>query len=221
MQGVERVAASPFLKSIAARLGRAARFALIFGVGSSAIGYGSLQWQARTPSGFWVDFNLDEVVVEDSKNASGGGGAALESLFGGKKKLGLRSVVEAIDEAKTDPAVKALLVRSTGSDGGNEWLSGSIAALATMQEIRSALVRFSAAKKESYAFWNTFGELGTSNGLMSYTFATSCNHVSVMPSGHLSIMGLAGRSPFFKNFLDKWKIQFYTIKRNQYKNALV
>ena len=93
--------------------------------------------------------------------------------------------------------------------------------MAMMQEIRSALCEFSSQKEKiSMAAFNTFGELGTANGLQAYTLATAMKEVYVQPTGHLSIMGMASRAPFFREFLNKWKVEPFVVKRNKYKNAL-
>jgi protease-4 len=64
------------------------------------------------------------------------------------------------------------------------------------------------------------GELGSSNGLAAYTLATAMREIHLQPSGHLSIMGFGSRAPFFRELLDKLKIEPFVMKRNSYKNAL-
>ena len=202
----------------AKRVARAARTTAILGAGGSLLGYLSLVHRAELgdATSFYLDFNVDEVVVKNKTDSEGQ--SAFKKLMGdGKKTMTLLAFREAIEKAKNDPRCSSLVLRSSGTSE-NKWLSGEVSATSTMQEVRSALAGFAGAKP-AYAAFSTFGELGTSNGLQAFTLASVCR-VSISPSGHLSIPGYSSRAPFFRDLLDKWGIEFYVVKRNQYKNAL-
>ncbi|QDZ22225.1 signal peptide peptidase [Chloropicon primus] len=200
------------------RVIRTAKALLVLGAGGCVLTYAGLRAASQVATGkpnFFLDFDVDDVLVEETTD----GNFLDKILAGDRKMLNLRDAIDAINEAKADKRCSSLVLRSSGqTQEGNAWLAG-LASTATMQEIRAAIKNFT-SEKPSVASFSTFGELGTSNGLQAYTLATACEKVTCAPTGHLSITGYATRAPFFKEFLDKWKIQLTVLQRKEYKNAL-
>ncbi len=122
--------------------------------------------------------------------------------------LVMRELVETLDTASTDPAVKGVLMRVGGGLGG----------LADVQEVREALAGFRAQGKFVIAFAESFGELG--NGTVDYYLASVADQVWLQPSGDLDLTGFAIESPFAKDLLDLVGIESQMGEREEYKGAL-
>src|SRR5690606_27482770 len=91
--------------------------------------------------------------------------AALMSM----RKPRLSDVLAGLKRARQDPRVKGLVVKISGHPIG----------LATVQELRQAVVHFRASGKQTVAFAETFGEFGT--GTVPYYLATAFERVYLQP----------------------------------------
>lgn len=124
----------------------------------------------------------------------------------------LLDVIQAIDAASTDPRVKVLLVRA----------DEVAAPLASVQELRAAILRFNeqgkATGKKSIAFADTFGE-GVS-GTKAYYLASACQEIWVQPSGDVGLAGLAAEVPFVRGFFEQIGVEPQFAQRKEYKNAV-
>src|SRR5215469_11941901 len=85
---------------------------------------------------------------------------------------------DGLRRARTDPRVKALVVR----------LGGRRIGLATVQELRSAIAEVGQAGPMTVAWAETFGEFSPSNA--AYYLATAFDRVYLQPSGDLGLTGL-------------------------------
>jgi len=77
--------------------------------------------------------------------------------------------------------------------------------LATLQELRSLLVRIGDAGKPTTAYLDTAGEFSPGN--LEYYLATACDRVVVNPLGDVNLLGLSARVPFVRGTLDKLGIE--------------
>lgn len=98
----------------------------------------------------------------------------------------LRQTIEAIQKAKADTRIKALVVTPTLESG--LW--------AQVQEIRQALEDFRTSGKTVTAYL----ELG---GTQEYYLASVADRIVMMPGGQLDLTGLATYELFFRGSLDK------------------
>jgi len=114
----------------------------------------------------------------------------------------IRALVESVDRAGRDPAVKGLLLRVGTLDVG--W--------ARVQELRDALVRFRRSGKPSWAHLEFAGN-------REYFLATGCAKVAASPTAMLDISGLAAEVTFYRGTLDKLGIQAQFEGVGKYKNA--
>jgi protease-4 len=114
----------------------------------------------------------------------------------------IRALVEAVDRAGRDPAVKGLLLRVGTLDVG--W--------ARVQELRDALVRFRRSGKPSWAHLEYAGN-------REYFLATGCAKVAASPTAMVDVSGLAAEVTFFKGALDKLGVQAQFEGVGKYKNA--
>src|SRR3954447_685113 len=122
------------------------------------------------------------------------------------RRTHLRDVLDGLRKGRTDPRVKALIVKVSGGVG-----------LALAQELREAVAAFREAGKLTVAWAETFGETG--QGTSSYYLASGFDKVFLQPSGDVGLTGLALSEPFIKDALDKAGVYFRFGKRAEYKTA--
>ncbi|MER2519804.1 MAG: signal peptide peptidase SppA [Bdellovibrionales bacterium] len=125
-----------------------------------------------------------------------------------EESIALTDVLRAIDRAKTDPRVKAVV----GKFGPTQL------SLAHAQEIRAAIAAFRAAKKPSYAYATSYGQLGGSGKI--YFLASAFETLWLQPIGAVSISGPAIQSPFFRETLDKLGAKADFLQREEYKSFM-
>ena len=97
--------------------------------------------------------------------------------------LTLTGVVRRLAEAEDDPAVVGLVAK----------LGGGRLRLAQAQEVAAAVRSFREAGKRTWAWAETFGELGP--GTPGYTLATAFDEIWLQPSGDVGLTGVAVRGP--------------------------
>ncbi len=119
----------------------------------------------------------------------------------------LRDMLDTLEAAGADPRVKGLFVRlGRGAPG-----------LASVQELRDAVIDFRARGKFAIAFAETFGEAG--NGTQHYYLASAFGHVWLQPSGDVGLTGFSLQSPFLRGILDDIGIEPQIGQRGPYKGA--
>ena len=123
------------------------------------------------------------------------------SLFE-RRPTSLRTFVESLDRAATDPAVKAVVLRV--SFLGTGW--------GKVQELRAAIQRFKRSGKPAYAHLEFCGN-------KEYYLATACSKVYALPTAILQVSGLAAEVTFFRKTLEKLGIQAQFEGVGKYKNA--
>jgi len=116
-------------------------------------------------------------------------------------------VLDGLRRARTDPRVKAVVVK----------LGGRRIGLATVQELRSAIAEVGRAGPMTVAWAETFGEFSPSNA--AYYLATAFDRIYLQPSGDLGLTGLSLEQWFYRGTLDKLGLEYEVGKRYEYKNA--
>jgi protease-4 len=116
--------------------------------------------------------------------------------------MGLDMILENIAKAKDDENIKGILLD----------LSGVNAGIASVGEIRSALVAFRDSGKFIIAHADAFTQ-------SSYYLATAADKVYMTPEGELLFLGLSAEPLFFKRALDKLGIDARVIRHGEYKSA--
>jgi len=119
----------------------------------------------------------------------------------------LADVLDGLRRARSDPKVRALVVKVGGRRIG----------LATVQELRSAIAEVGQAGTMTVAWAETFGEFSPSNA--AYYLATAFGRVYLQPSGDLGLTGLSLEQWFYRGTLDKLGLEYEVGKRYEYKNA--
>ena len=123
------------------------------------------------------------------------------------RRTHLRDVLGGLRRARTDPKVRALIVKIGGHRLG----------LAMAQELRDAVTAFRDAGKLAVAWAESFGETG--RGTVPYYLATAFERVYMQPSGDLALTGVALEEPFFNEALGKIGVTPRFAKRHEYKTA--
>lgn len=148
------------------------------------------------PNGCVLELDLRSMPPETS------GFDPLAIVSGGTRQVALRDVVAAIYRAAEDPRVAGLIARVQ--------LTASPAA--AVQELREAIVAFTAAKP-SLAWAETYP------GTLSYYLASAFGEVWMQPAGSVGLIGFASNATFLRDALDKAGIEAQFVARGEYKSA--
>lgn len=137
---------------------------------------------------------------------------ALAKLAGQKvpQQTRLRDVVTAIERAKSDDRIKALVLESDDLTGGG--LLGG-AALSDLRDIGHAVDDFKASGKPVFA-------LGDSYSQSQYYLAASANTIFIHPQGQVFLHGYGLYQPYFKDALDKLGVTVNVFRVGKYKSAM-
>ncbi|MEB4208192.1 signal peptide peptidase SppA [Mycobacterium sp. 94-17] len=126
----------------------------------------------------------------------------LAILSGASRPVTLRDTVAAIYRAAEDPRVAGLIAR----------VQLPAAPAAAVQELREAIVAFTAAKP-SLAWAETYP------GTQSYYLASAFGEVWMQPAGSVGLIGFASNATFLREAFDKVGIEAQIVARGEYKSA--
>ncbi|MCK6640389.1 MAG: signal peptide peptidase SppA [Bacteroidia bacterium] len=169
---------------------------IIIGVISSAI---SDKKEVEVKANSILHLKLDGPVIErEPKNEF-----AKLTGFSEEKKMGLDAIVESIRKAKTDPEIKGIFIETQDIDAG----------MASVEEIRNALIDFKQSKKFVYAYGEAFTQKG-------YYLSSVADQVFINPQGGLDFKGLGAQIMFFKKMLEKLDIKVQIFRHGKFKSAV-
>lgn len=123
-------------------------------------------------------------------------------------QLRLHDLIKTLDHAATDPAITGFIAR----------IKPNSLSIAQTQELREAVIRFQAEGKFAHVFATAFGDF--TNGMKDYYLASAFGEIWLQPIGNVSITGLTGQLPFFKETLDKLGVTADMMARADYKTAV-
>ncbi len=126
---------------------------------------------------------LDEIAPPD----------VWSSVFFGARGLTMHDLWTDLRRARTDPRIRAVLLR-VGAGLGGDW--------AKMSEVRDLVAGLRAAGKKVYAYAEEVPEFDR-----GYYLATACDRIVIHPVGWMGVNGIGGWVPFFKTALDKLGIR--------------
>jgi protease-4 len=169
-------------------------------LGAAAVGAVALLVRGGRPGAGWAG-GSGYLAVDVSGDMPEEPSSGLSGLFENRAPS-IRALVEAVDRAGRDPAVKGLLLRVGSVDTG--W--------ARVQELRDALVRFRRSGKPSWAHLEFAGN-------REYYLATACAKVAASPTAMLDVSGLAAEVTFYRGTLDKLGVEAQFEGVGKYKNA--
>lgn len=119
------------------------------------------------------------------------------------KMLGLNEILANIESAKSDDRIKGIYLDASSISSG----------MATIEEVRNALIKF----KQSGKFIIAYGEVYSQS---AYYLASVANKIYLNPEGMIDFRGLSSEIMFFKGTLEKLDIEAQIIKVGTYKSAV-
>lgn len=121
----------------------------------------------------------------------------------GSQPLGLNDILSALKSAAKDDKIKGIYLD----------LSVIPAGMATVEEIRNALLDF----KKSGKFIISYGETYSQK---AYYLASVADKIYLNPAGGMEFKGLSGEVMFFKGMLEKLDIEAQIIRHGKFKSAV-
>jgi len=118
-------------------------------------------------------------------------------------QLGLNDILANIKKAKSDPNIKGIYLDLTVVPAG----------IATIEEIRNALIDFKESNKFIISYSDTYTQ-------PSYYLASVADNVYMNPEGLLMFVGLRSEVMFFKEALNKLGIEPQIIRHGEFKSAV-
>ena len=145
--------------------------------------------------------NLDQAITERTPENS------LSELpffgSGDEKTIGFPDLIRALKAAKTDEKIKGIYINVTAPNAG----------MATMLEVRNAILDFKTSRKPIIAYSEVYSQ-------GAYYLASAASKVYLNPQGGLEFKGFSSELTFFKGALDKLGIEAQIIRVGNYKSAV-
>ncbi len=116
----------------------------------------------------------------------------------------VRDIIEALDSARNDSRITHLLLDTDYMAGGG---------LSKLEEISSALLRFKKSGKPIIAVGDNFNQ-------QQYFLASHADEILLNPLGSVSITGFGTYRSYFKEALDKLKVNINVFRVGDYKSAV-
>jgi protease IV len=131
---------------------------------------------------------------------------AINRLMGQKQRpqTRLRDVIAAIEQARSDNRIKALVLETDEMDG---------AGMADLQDIGHAIKDFKKSGKPVFA-------LGDSYSQAQYYLAAMADTVFIHPQGQVFLRGFGIYQPYFKDALQKLGVDWNIFRVGKYKSAV-
>lgn len=123
--------------------------------------------------------------------------------FKPENNLGLNDILKAIKNAADDPKIKGIYIESENIPAG----------IATVEEIRNALLKFKESGKFIISYSNVYSQ-------KSYYLATVADKVMLNPEGAVEWVGLRSEILFFKNALEKLGVEVQILRHGKFKSAV-
>jgi protease-4 len=117
--------------------------------------------------------------------------------------MGLNQILKDLEKAKTDDNIEGIFMK----------LGAVKAGIATVGEIRDAMLDFKESGKFIYAYSNAYTE-------KSYYLASVADSVFMTPEGMFLFNGMSAEVMFYKNALEKIGVEMQVIRHGSYKGAV-
>lgn len=114
-----------------------------------------------------------------------------------------RNIIKSIENAKNDDRIEGISLRVSSFNGGSSQLS----------DIRDALIDFKESGKFIYSYSHNSDQA-------AYILNSTADSLFQNPMGMLFLQGLSGEVMFYKDFGDKYGIDFQVIRHGDYKSAV-
>ncbi|RZK42554.1 MAG: signal peptide peptidase SppA [Pedobacter sp.] len=145
--------------------------------------------------------NLDQSITERTPDNSLSG----IPIFGSTtpKSIGFPDLIKALQAAKKDDKIKGVYINVSAPSAG----------MATMLEVRNAILDFKSSKKPVIAYSEVYSQ-------GAYYLASAASKVYLNPQGALEFKGFSSELMFFKGALDKLGVEAQIIRVGNYKSAV-
>lgn len=164
----------------------------------SALGSGNQKIIIKPNSVLHLNFKSD--IVERASN----NGIDLSSLLGDMQpSVGLDEILKSIANAKDDANIKGIFIENDDIPAG----------IATVDEIRDAILDFKLSGKFVYAYGDNLSQT-------SYYLASAADKVSLNPLGELIFKGLRSEVSFYKGALEKLGVEVQVFRHGKFKSAV-
>ena len=121
----------------------------------------------------------------------------------GEDPMGLDQILKDLDKAENDENIRGILLN----------LRGVSARMATLTEIRDALLDFKESGKFIYAYADSYTQ-------KSYYLASVADSIFMTPQGGFLFLGMSAEVMFYKKALEKIGIEMQVIRHGSYKGAV-
>ena len=119
------------------------------------------------------------------------------------ESIGLNEILDNIKKAKTDENIKGIYLD----------LGAISAGVATLEEIRNALIDFKSSKKFIISYSESYSQ-------KAYYIASVSDKIYLNPQGTLDFKGLSGEVMFYKGLLEKLDVNVQIIRHGKFKSAV-
>lgn len=174
---------------------------ILFGVFGAIASSSEAPVKIKSPSIYELELNGQLVDRSQDDPFSGAFAEAMGQPV--VKNVGLDDVLMNIQKAKNDSLVKGIYLKGGTLSGG----------MASLKEIRDALVDFKTSGKFIVAYADTYIQ-------SNYYVATVADKLLLNPSGMIDFRGIASEILFLKNTFDKLGIEMQVVKVGTYKSAV-
>jgi protease-4 len=123
--------------------------------------------------------------------------------LGADNQLGLNDILKNISNAKSDTNIRGIYLQLSGLQTG----------IATIEEIRNALIDFKKSGKFILSFSDTYTQ-------GSYYLASVADRLYLTPGGSVNFIGLSADLMFYKKTLEKLEIEPEIIRHGKFKSAV-
>ena len=119
-----------------------------------------------------------------------------------RQPLGLNDILSNIEKAKGDPKIMGIYLD----------ISSIPAGIATLEEIRNALLDFKESKKFIVSYSENYAQ-------GAYYLASVSDKIYLNPEGMVEFKGLSTQTMFFKKMLDKLEVDVHIFRHGKFKSA--
>lgn len=145
--------------------------------------------------------DLDQAITERTPENSFAGLPIIGASEG--KSVGFNDLIKALKAAKNDDNIECVYINVSAPNAG----------MATMLEVRNAIIDFRKSKKPVIAYSEIYSQ-------GAYYLASAADKVYLNPQGALEFKGFSSELTFFKGALDKLGIEAQIIRVGNYKSAV-
>lgn len=148
-----------------------------------------------------LHLKFDEAIPE--RSPAGPFAFSETSFFSSTSTPGLLETMDLIKKAAEDENISGIFLDLSDIPSG----------MATLEELRDALMDFKKSKKFVVAYGEAYSQ-------KAYYLATAADEICINPEGSIDFKGLTGGVVFIKGLLDKLDVNAQIIRHGKYKSAI-